>query len=352
MYPEGAHSDRGKGKPGEWIGASGSSRPSPQSRLPWQVPAGGGTPEPMTTLDESQGESNHEWPELLPGGEAVLFTIRRAGEAAEAAQIAVRHLGTGEQRVLVSGGSYPMYVPTGHLVYAVAGTLRAVPFDLDRLAVTGIPVGVLEGVLTKAGSGAADVAVARDGSLVYVAGEASDALHTLVWVDREGREEPVAAEPRRYRNPAVSPDGTRVAVTVLDPEDIDLWIWNLGRETLQRLTFDEGADRHPVWTPDGSRVVCSSSRVPGEKGTSAPWLWRVIVPARCCSTRSSPNHDPRSHRTAGGSPTSPTSPAVLKSTCGPSPAWTTASGRSRPMVGVRPTGGQTDRSSSIADRVT
>ena len=73
----------------------------------------------------------------------------------------------------------------------MAGTLRAVPFDLDRLAVTGIPVGVLEGVLTKTRSGAADVAVARDGSLIYVAGEASEGRGTLVWVDREGREEPV-----------------------------------------------------------------------------------------------------------------------------------------------------------------
>ena len=229
----------------------------------WQVPAGGGTPEPMTTLDEAQGESNHEWPELLPGGEAVLFTIRHAGDNADAAQIAVRHLGTGEQRVLVSGGSYPMYVPTGHLVYATAGTLRAVPFDLDRLAATGIPVGVLEGVLTKARSGAADVAVARDGSLIYVAGEASETLHSLVWVDREGREEPVAAEPRSYRDPAVSPDGTRVAVTVQSPENTDVWIWNLGRETLQRLTFDEGSDTHPIWTPEGSRLVFDSSREGG-----------------------------------------------------------------------------------------
>ena len=88
----------------------------------WHVPVGGGTPEPLTTLDASQGESNHEWPELLPGGEAVLFTLRHTGDNTDTAQIAVRHLGTGQQRVLVSGGSYPKYVSTGHLVYAFAGT--------------------------------------------------------------------------------------------------------------------------------------------------------------------------------------------------------------------------------------
>ncbi len=203
----------------------------------WQVPAGGGTPEPLTTLDEAQDESNHEWPELLPDGEAVLFTIRRAGEPPDAARIAVRHLGTGEQRVLVSGGSYPMYVPTGHLVYGFAGTLRAVPFDRDQVAVTGNPVGVLEGVLTKALSGAADVAVAQDGSLVYVTAVAGGAVpRTLVWVDRQGREEAIPAPVRTYLYPRLSPDGTKVALDIRDQE-YDIWIWDLTRTTLTRLTF-------------------------------------------------------------------------------------------------------------------
>ncbi len=221
----------------------------------WQVPAGGGTPESLTTLDEFQGGSNHEWPELLPGGEAVLFTIRRAGDTADAAQIAVRHLGTGEQRVLVSGGSYPKYVPTGHLVYAFAGTLRAVPFDLDQLAVTGNPVGVLEGPLTKQ-SGAVDVAVAQDGSLLYVAGVASAALRKLVWVDREGREEPLVDEPGRYLDVRISPDGTRVAVDRFPAsnEARSVWIYEVGgggRRT--RLAADGGV--HSVWTPDGTRIA-------------------------------------------------------------------------------------------------
>ncbi len=226
----------------------------------WQVPVGGGTPEPLTTLDESQSESNHEWPELLPGGEAVLFTIRRAGEPADAALIAVRHLETGEQRVLVSGGSYPKYVPTGHLVYGFAGTLRAVPFDLDALTVTGNPVGVLEGVLTKAGTGAADVAVAQDGSLVYVArGVAAAVPRTLVWVDRQGREEAIPAPVRSYVYPHLSPDGTKVALDIRDQE-IDIWVWDLTRTTLTRLTFDAGRDRTPVWTPDGQRIAFSSEQ--------------------------------------------------------------------------------------------
>ena len=151
----------------------------------WQVPVGGGAPEPLTTLDEAQGETNHRWPELLPSGEAVLFTILYSALDIDTAQIAVRDLVTGEQRVLVSGGSYPRYAPTGHIVYGFQGTLRAVPFDADQLAVTGDPVGILEGVHTLV-SGAADFALAHDGSLVYVPGSGQGgADRSLVWVERE-----------------------------------------------------------------------------------------------------------------------------------------------------------------------
>ena len=112
----------------------------------------------------------------------------------------------------MSGGSYPKYVPTGHLVYAFAGTLRAVPFDLDRLTVMGNPVGVLEGVFTKV-TGAADVAVAQDGTLVYATGRESGVVpNILALVDRKGQIERLTAPPAAYRSPRLSPDGSRLAV--------------------------------------------------------------------------------------------------------------------------------------------
>jgi serine/threonine-protein kinase len=188
----------------------------------------------------------------------VLFTIRHAGDDADGAQIVVRHLGTGEQRVLVSGGSYPKYVSTGHLIYTFSGTLRAVPFDLERLTVTGNPVEVLEGLSTKA-SGSADVAVAQNGSLVYVAGVKGGTPRTLVWVDRQGREEVTPAPARRYLLPRVSPDGTKVGLAIVDQEN-DIWVWDLIRTTLTRLTFDPGFDGDPVWTPDGLRIAFSSEQ--------------------------------------------------------------------------------------------
>ena len=222
-----------------------------------RIPAAGGDPEPLTTLLE--GEVTHVWPEILPGGEAVLFTVR-TGQGSANTQIDVLRLDTGERTPLVSGGSYPRYAPTGHLIYAVDGTLRAVPFDVASLTVTGDPVPVLEGVTTTS-RGAAHASFASDGTLVYISGVAGDSSSrtTLVWVDRNGTEEPLVAEPRGYQYLSISPDGTQVALDIRD-EESDIWIWDLARETLTRLTFASEVESYPVWTPDGQRVAFGSTR--------------------------------------------------------------------------------------------
>ena len=222
------------------------------SRL-WRVPVGGGEPEQLTTPDK---QGSHRWPEILPAGEGVLFTVMSG--PVENAQIAVLSLVTGEVEVLVPGGSNPRYAPTGHIVYGTGGTLRAVGFDLERLEVTSDPIPVLEGVITKS-SGAAEFGISRDGSLVYIAGDPRGQERMLVWVDRQGREEALAAEPRNYTYPRISPDGSRLALDVRDQER-DIWIWNFTRETLRRLTFDPGGDAYPTWTPDGRRVAFASAR--------------------------------------------------------------------------------------------
>ena len=116
-----------------------------------RVSAAGGEPTVLTKPDRERGEADHLWPEFLPGGEAVLFTITPAiADRIENGQIAVLDLQTGTSKVLIRGGSHAHYVPTGHLVYGVAGTLRAVAFDLGRLEVVGTPAPVLEGVVTTA----------------------------------------------------------------------------------------------------------------------------------------------------------------------------------------------------------
>jgi eukaryotic-like serine/threonine-protein kinase len=223
-----------------------------------RVAAAGGEPTVLTTPDRKRGEADHSWPEFLPGGEAVLFTITPATGGLDSAQIAVLDLRRKSQTVLVRSGSHARYVPTGHLVYAAGGTLRAVAFDLATRTVTGTPVPVIERVLTTP-QGAVDAAVAATGTLIYAAGSIGGAQRSLVWVDRQGREAPVRAPVRSYLFPRLSPDGTRVAVRSEDQED-DLWVWDVQRATLTRRTFEPGLDSTPVWTPDGRGLIFSSGR--------------------------------------------------------------------------------------------
>jgi Tol biopolymer transport system component len=233
----------------------------------YRGPAGGGEPEVLTTPDETAGELNHWWPEFLPGGEAVLFTIVK-GDSDQQREIAVLDLNTKEYRVLIPGGSNPHYASTGHIVYGSENTLRAVPFDLDRLEVTGDPVPVVEDVMMRPGSGAVQFGLSSTGSLVYAAGSGGAfRKRALVWVDREGNEERVAAEPRDYQEFTLSPEGTRVALRVNDQAGQEVWVYDLTRNTATRLTFDSATEIFPTWTPDGTRIAFGS--------TVAPLAWKA-----------------------------------------------------------------------------
>jgi hypothetical protein len=170
----------------------------------------GGDPEILTKPDRERGEADHIWPEFLPGGRSLLFTILPAGGQAEATQIAVLDLATRRVKVVLRGGSHGYYVPSGHLVYGVGGTMRAVAFDLDRLEVVTTPAPVIDAVVMA--SAGLNASIAANGTLVYVSGGPLGFVRSLVWVDRQGREEPVAAPPRVYAYPRISPDGTRVAL--------------------------------------------------------------------------------------------------------------------------------------------
>ena len=222
-----------------------------------RVSSAGGEPTVLTTPDGQRGESDHLWPQFLPGSRAVLFTITTTKGGIETSQVAVLDLRTGAQKTLLRDGSQAQFVPSGHLVYAAAGTLRAVAFDLDRLEAIGTPVPVLPQVVTLP-TGVAEFDIARNGTLAYISGGVGAApARTLVWVDRQGHEEAIRAAPARsYVAPRLSPDGTRVALEVRDQEN-DIWVWDFLRETLTRVTFDPGIDRAPAWTPNGSLVFGS-----------------------------------------------------------------------------------------------
>jgi Tol biopolymer transport system component len=185
-----------------------------------------------------------------------LFTITTSG-GLDNAQVAVLDLKTGQRRILVRGGSSAEYVETGHLLYAAAGTLRAVRFDPVRLEVLSDPVPVVEQVMTKA-DGAAEFSVSRHGTLVYVPGSVATApQRSLVWVDRQGHEEPLGVPPRGYVYPRLSPDGTKLALDIRDQES-GIWVWDFARRTLMRLTLAPGLHRGGIWSPDGHRIAFSA----------------------------------------------------------------------------------------------
>lgn len=224
----------------------------------FRVPAVGGKPERITTADPAKGALAHFWPETLPDGRSVLFTLWNG--SVDRSSIVAVSLETGAITDVVPGGSSPRFSPTGHLVFAAAGTLRAVGFDARQLKVVGNPVPVVERVGIES-TGAAQFAIAEDGTLVYGVGTGGLIVNprTLVWVDRKGREDAINVPPRAYTYARLSPDGKLVALDSRDEQN-DIWIWDLARETLQRLTNDPGFNRGPVWTPDGKRVAFTAER--------------------------------------------------------------------------------------------
>jgi dipeptidyl aminopeptidase/acylaminoacyl peptidase len=233
--------------------------PSPGSGL-MRVSAAGGEPQPLTTLDKAKNEVTHRWPQVLPGGEAVLFTSHTKSRDFNEAALEVVVVKTGERKRVHSGGSYGRYVPSGHLVYVNQTTLFAVPFDLKRLAVTGSPVPILQDLATSVGDGGGQFSFSGTGRLAYVTAENTVTTYPAVWVDRKGATSTLLAEPGSYANPRLSPDGRRLALTVLRDENWDIWVYDLERGVPSRLTFDDAAESEQIWSPDGRELIYASDK--------------------------------------------------------------------------------------------
>ncbi len=224
----------------------------------YKVSSAGGAPEAITTLDLEQKEKTHRFPQILPDGDTVLFTIGTTEFTSyDDARIAIVSLASGEKKILLEGGSNARYAPTGHIVYARAGSLMAIPFDLKRLELTGSPVGVLEEVITSDSYGAAQFNLSPNGSLIYVRGGPENYYTKLAWVDRKGGIQSLPANPRIFAGVHCSPDGKRLAVQIGGGNE-DIWIYEIQRDTLTRLTTG-GDNEWPIWTPDSQRVTYRKS---------------------------------------------------------------------------------------------
>jgi len=227
-----------------------------------RVSEGGGKLEVVTTLDEKTGERTHRWPEVLPGGKALLFTLGsiKSPDYYFDAQVVVRSLVTGQTKVLVDGGTNAHYLSSGHLLYSAASGLVAVPFDVGKLEITGPPIPLPEQILASVDTGAMHYSLSRDGVMAYAPGEAPTAERALAWVDMKGKVEPLAAPRKDYYEPTLSPDGKRVAITLHGERNDDIWVLDIQRNTLTRLTFGPAAANSPLWTPDGTRIVYATER--------------------------------------------------------------------------------------------
>ncbi len=224
----------------------------------WRVPSAGGQAEALTTPDPAAGENTHRWPQILPGGEAVLFTAYRTGTNFEDANLMAQRLPSGPRKIVLRGGFHGRFLPSGHLVYMHEGMLFAAPFNLERLETTGPPAPALEGVTTTAG-GVAQFAFSSRGTLVFVPRLNEQAV-PIQWMNAGGNLTPLRAEVANYGNIRFSPDGRRLAIHILQGAQEDVWVYELMRDTLPRLTFDVGADNYPVWTPNGQRIAFASTR--------------------------------------------------------------------------------------------
>jgi Tol biopolymer transport system component/DNA-binding winged helix-turn-helix (wHTH) protein len=224
----------------------------------WAVPAGGGKPVEVTRLDFGTGENSHRWPEVLPDGKTVIFTIRRGGSF-DNALVAAVDLETGQRQALIEGGTFAQYASTGHLVYGTASGMLAVPFDPIRLRTKGPTFRILDGVVANPDTGAADFSLSRSGSLAYVVHGPAVTDRTLVRVDEHGVAEPILPARRGYEAPRVSPDGRQIAVTILEGSDAGIWILDPARGALSRF-MPESGNTHAVWHPNGHSLAFSSSR--------------------------------------------------------------------------------------------
>jgi serine/threonine-protein kinase len=220
-----------------------------------RVSSAGGKPELLPREDSGRAR----FPQTLPDNRGLLYTRYFPAGTPELLVAPP----SGARRVLMKG-AYGRYVPSGHLVYLQDSTLFAVAFDLQRLEAIGQPVPVIEGVMTADNVSAAQFAVSDTGTLVYVPGHSVTSDPPISWLDRAGTITTLTANARNWSYPRFSPDGHRLAIDITDRDGTDIWMYDLSRGSLDRLTFNiNNAGGEPVWTPDSQRVTFRQTPSPG-----------------------------------------------------------------------------------------
>ena len=248
-----------------------------------RISASGSTAEVVTKLDVARDERTHRWPQALPDGKAVLYTsdTTASTEFYDDARIEALVLATGERRVLVEGSSQARCCAAGRLIFARGGTLFAQPFDEQSLAVSGSPEAVVQRVATDVSTGAVQYALSSSGAALWVPGGLL-AQYELNWIARDGSATPVPLPPAQYNESVLSPDGRRVALVGGPGGASELWVAELERGVVSRLTRGESVS-NPVWTPDGSRIAYRS-RASSAQNRREQIAWRAADGSREAET--------------------------------------------------------------------
>ena len=238
-----------------------TAAPFPHSRL-WRNAA-------SHSPNLRDGEVTHRWPQVLPGGKAVLFTASKNLSEYESASLEVLTFKTGEVKVLQQGGYFGRYVASGHLLYVHDGTLFALNMDGSTLKTQGQPVPILDDVASSSTSAAGQFDVSRNGIFVYSSGKARPETWSIENLDAGGskKDQPQLSKPSAYFTPRFSPDGRRLAVG-METKGVDLYVYEFQTDVLSRLTFSGELAYTPVWTPDGKHIVFQFAR-----GDSQSLLW-------------------------------------------------------------------------------
>jgi len=222
----------------------------------WRVPSMGGDAARVTTPADSSG--THRWPQVLPGSKAVIYTSHASLTGYEDAELVMQPLPSGPSVVLQEGAYHGRYLPSGHLVYMHEGTLFATVFDLNRLERRGNPVPVLDGVANGAfWTGAAQFSAADSGLFAYLS--ESNAATPISWQSQSGESAVLRSTPATWSDPAFARDGRQLAITIFDGRRSDVWLYDLARDALARLTQQSPSAFKPVWTPDGSRIAFTAA---------------------------------------------------------------------------------------------
>jgi Tol biopolymer transport system component len=230
------------------------------------MPAAGGPMQPLTTL--AAGERTHRWPHVLPGGRSVLFTVgtQASPDSYDTGNIDAVIVASGERRVVLQGAAMARYCGDRRLLYSKGAGLYAIAFDPETLSTAGEPVEVSPAVARDVSTGAAHFACANDGTLAFVPGTSPRDLRHLVWVDASGKAEVAQLPAGPHQEVRISPDGARAVLLGSVGGRGDVWIYEFGRGTFNRLTFT-GTNAAPMWSPDGSSVYYSSFNAVGSEAT-------------------------------------------------------------------------------------